>query len=285
VQINRREILQAAGAWGVLHALPARGWFEATGMRLGLVTYQWGKDWDLPTLLQHCAETGFSGVELRTTHKHGVEISLTPAQRREVRARFADSPVEFVGPGTACEYHAADPAVLRRNIEETKAFIQLSADCGGSGVKVRPNGFPPGVPMEKTLQQIGESLREVGKFAAEHGQVIRLEVHGRGTEEPRHIRTMLDIADQPQVLVCWNCNPTDLQPPGLAANFELLQHRLGTIHIHDLRQTNYPWVELFALLKGANFTGWTLLEEGQIPADLPAALRENRTIWEQLTRR
>ena len=60
-------------------------------MQLGLVTYQWGADWDLPTLIKNCQKTGFAGVELRTTHKHGVEPSLDEAQRKEVAKRFADS--------------------------------------------------------------------------------------------------------------------------------------------------------------------------------------------------
>ncbi len=87
-------------------------------MQLGLVTYQWGADWDLPTLIANCQKTGFAGVELRTTHKHGVEPSLDEAARKEVAKRFADSGVELVGLGTTCEFHSPDPAVLRKNIEE-----------------------------------------------------------------------------------------------------------------------------------------------------------------------
>src|SRR5262249_45270433 len=100
-------------------------------MRLGIVTYMWGTEWDLPTLIKNCAETGFEGVELRTTHKHGVEVTLSPDQRKEVRRRFDDSPVRFVGPGSACEFHSPDPAVVRKNIEETKKFVVLSHDIGG----------------------------------------------------------------------------------------------------------------------------------------------------------
>ena len=51
-------------------------------MKLGLVTYQWGKDWDLPTLIANCEKTKVLGVELRTEHAHGVESNLTARQRR-----------------------------------------------------------------------------------------------------------------------------------------------------------------------------------------------------------
>ena len=120
-------------------------------MKLGLVTYLLGRDWDVPTLIKNCTATGFEGVELRSTHAHGVEPTLNDRQRAEVQARFIDSEVELVGLGSACEYHSADPAVVRKNIEETKAFVKLCHDVGGSGVKVRPNGLPAGVPVQKTL--------------------------------------------------------------------------------------------------------------------------------------
>ena len=78
----------AAGPAG-LDAL--RSAASAPPFKLGLVTYNLAKDWDVGTLIKNCEETGFEGVELRTTHKHGVEISLGKAQRAEVRRRFADS--------------------------------------------------------------------------------------------------------------------------------------------------------------------------------------------------
>ena len=66
-------------------------------MQLGLVTYQLAKGWDADTIITNCEETGFAGVELRTTHAHGVEVELSPAQRQEVRQRFADSAVALAG--------------------------------------------------------------------------------------------------------------------------------------------------------------------------------------------
>jgi len=250
-------------------------------MQLGLVTYMWGAEWDLPTVIKNCAETGFAGVELRSGHKHGVEPTLTPAERREVAQRFADSPVELAGLGSACEYHSADPAVVRKNIEETKAFIRLCHDCGGTGVKVRPNGLPPEVPVAKTLEQIGRALDETASFGADYGVEIRLEVHGRGTSELPHIRSIMDAAEHPGAVVCWNSNATDLSGEGLEHNFNLVKDRLGTIHIHDL-VSDYPWPQLFALLKGANFTGWTLLEEGNPTADPIRVMKYYRQLWEQL---
>jgi sugar phosphate isomerase/epimerase len=256
-----------------------------TPLQLGLVTYNWGKDWDLPTLLRNCSDAAIAGVELRSTHKHGVEISLDAAARAQVRALFADSDVELVGLGSACEYHAPDPAVLRKNIRETEEFVRLCHDVGGSGVKVRPNGLPEGVPVEQTLEQIGRSLNQVGQFAADFGVQIRLEVHGRGTCEIPHMQQIMAVADHPNVAVCWNCNQEDLKGAGFVENFRSLADRMGTIHIHDLRRENYPWKPLFAelaRLDAPSFTGWTLIEEGNVPADLLPAMKANRRLWDAL---
>ena len=250
-------------------------------MNLGLVTYMWGAEWDLPTLIKNLQLTGFSGVELRSGHKHGVEPTLSESQRKEVAKRFDDSGIKLVGLGSACEYHSPDKAVLQKNIDETKAFIELCHDCGGTGVKVRPNGLPPDVPVQKTLEQIGESLQELAKFAEGFGVYLRLEVHGKGTQELPHIKTIMDIAKHPHSTVCWNCNPTDLNDQGLEYNFNLVKDRLGTIHIHDL-VSNYPWQQMFKLLRQAKFNGWTLLEEGAQTTDPVRVMKYYKLVWEQL---
>src|SRR5690606_2802038 len=103
-------------------------------LRFGLVTYLWGKDWDLPDLIAKCERARLSGVELRTTHRHGVEPSLGEREREEVRKRFEDSSVELVGLGSNERFDHVDPDALAKAIEATQAFVRLSHDVGGGGV-------------------------------------------------------------------------------------------------------------------------------------------------------
>lgn len=253
-------------------------------MRLGIVTYLWGAEWDLATLIRHCAETGFEGAELRTTHKHGVEVTLNAAQRREVRQRFDDSPVAFVGPGTACEYHSPDRAVVRKNIDETRAFVELSHDLGGTGVKVRPNGFVNGEDRKQTIERIGAALRECGEFAAGYGQEIRLEVHGPGTQDLAVMRQIMEAADHPQVVVCWNSNPGEVVDGSIADGFAQVKDKLGqTVHIHDLYDRAYPYRELFGLLKQQNYEGY-LLSESPATTDPQRVMRYYKALFAEMTR-
>ncbi|MCS7238707.1 MAG: sugar phosphate isomerase/epimerase [Thermoguttaceae bacterium] len=255
---------------------------EGAAMRLGLVTYLWGKDWDLPTLLANCRKAEIFGVELRTEHAHGVEPEIGPERRREVRQMFVDSGITLVGLGSNERFDHPDAAALRRAIERTKAFVKLSYDCGGSGVKVKPDRFHPKVPREKTIEQIGRSLNEVAAFAADYGQQIRLEVHGECAPLPI-IKQIMDIADHPNVGVCWNSNAEDLQGEGLEHNFRLVARRLGaTVHVRELNLGDYPYQRLIELLVEVGYRGWVLLECRTDPPDKVAALVEQRQIWEKM---
>ena len=256
---------------------------SAKGMRFGLVTYLWGKDMDLPTLLDVCEKSGVLGVELRTQHAHGVEPELSKLQRAEVRKRFADSPVELVGYGSNAQYHENDPAKVKANIALTKEYLSLMHDCGGSGVKVKPNGFVNDVPREKTIEQIGLSLNEVAKFGEELGQEIRVEVHGRGTSELPVVRDIFKVATHRNATVCWNSNDVDLDGAGLGENFDMVKDRFGsTVHIRELNVGNYPYPELMQKFNEMDYQGWILLEARTNPADKISALIEQRKIFERM---
>jgi sugar phosphate isomerase/epimerase len=232
-------------------------------MKLGTVTYNIAQDWDIPTIIKNCTETKFEGVELRTTHKHGVEVTLNAAQRAEVKKRFADSPVALASLGSAFDYHTPDQAKLRQDIAATKEYIVLAQDVGATGVKVRPNGFPKGVSQEKTLEQIGRSLRELGEFAQGHGQQIRLEIHGPETSRVPHCARIMQVADHPSVGVCWNSNQTDIEGAGFDANFDMVKSKIFTVHMRDLYLDEYPFRRLLTRLNEINFTGFCFAE---IPA-------------------
>jgi sugar phosphate isomerase/epimerase len=265
--MKRRDFLSTVAAIPALaiaaeaQAQPKPGTSARKGLKLGTVTYNIAKDWDLPTLIKNLTEAGFDGVELRTTHKHGVEIALAPAARAEVRKRFEDSPVKIGGLGTTCEYHSPDAAAVRKNIHETKEWVKLAKDLGSPSVKVRPNGLPKEVPEEKTLEQIGKSLRECGMFADENGVKIQLEVHGAETSRVPRIRKILDYGgNHPGVRICWNSNQTDLLDGGFEANFKLLKDQIGQIHMRDLYLEEYPFRALISNLAAMNFQGYCFAE-------------------------
>lgn len=254
-----------------------------SGMRLGLCTYLWGQNWDLPTLIANCEKTGLLGLELRTQHAHKVEINLNAAQRADVKKRFADSNVICLGYGSNFEYHSPDPVKLRENIEQTKEYIKLCKDIGAPGIKVKPNNLPAEVTKEKTIAQIASSLNEIGKFAKDYGQVVRVEVHGNLTQEIPNMKAIFDQVTEKNVKICWNCNDQDLLPPGLEPNFNSIKKWFGdTVHIRELNEGSYPYQKLFNLFAGINYKGWVLLEARTEPGDKLAAMKEQLSLFNQM---
>ena len=252
-------------------------------MQLGLVTYLWGKDWDVPTIIKNCTDTKIHGVELRVEHAHQVMPELSAAARLEVKKQFADSPVQIVGLGTNQQYDYPDQAKLKASIDRTKEFIKLSADIGASGVKVKPNALHKDVPAEETLEQIGKSLRELAKYAADMGQQLRLEVHGAETQELPNIKKIMKYASHPNAKICWNCNPQDLNGAGFQSNFDLVKQYFGdTIHVRELDRTDYPYKELIANLIKMNYKGWVLLECHTNPEDKVKAMHEQRAVFDRM---
>ena len=290
ISISRRLFVQRSLSAGI--GLVALGSFTewaklaVPNMKFGLVTYQWGKDWDLPTVIANCEKAGYAGVELRTQHAHGVETTLNTAQRAEVKKRFADSPVTCVGYGSNYEYHNPDPAKVRENIEGTKEYVKLCNDIGATGLKVKPNNLPKEVPQEKTIAQIAASLNEVGKFAQDYGQLIRVEVHGTLTQQLLNMKAIFDQVTEPNVKICWNSNNSDLLPPGLEGNFNMVKKWIGdTTHIRGIRISEYPYKELFTLLAGINYNGWILLEATAAHDDTIVAMKEQLSLFNQMIAR
>lgn len=266
MDLNRREFVMRSSALASAAFLSSSSLLsdrlfaaDKSGMKFGFCTYLWGAKWDLPTLIAKCELADLHGVELRVQHKHGVEPELDARQRAEVKKRFADSSVQLVGFGTNEDFHHVDPAKVRAHLERAKEYVKLSADCGGSGVKVKPNDLPKGVDQKKTMTQIAKALNELGQFAQGYGQLIRLEVHGGCCRIPI-IREIIEQVESSNVKLCWNCNAADLQDDGFAPNLRSVVKYLGdTMHIHE-NFDQYPYDDLLSILAENNYKGWLLFE-------------------------
>ncbi len=300
MRTSRRTFLQTAAASTAAVALASRAEVSArqgsgrvalnkSPLKLGLMTYQIGQSWDIPTIIKNCTETKFEHVQLRTTHKHGVEVSLTKAQRAEVKKRFADAGLA-ISLASAYQYHSPDAAEVRRNIEGTKEYMQLAADVGAQGVRVFPNAAPDeGKPdREKILEQIGKSLAELAVTGHNLGVQVRVEEHGNGTSNIPVIRKILDYANDPRVAMIWNCSASDTgKGPGLPKGFEgmnieaqfnLVKGRIGNVHLREL-STDYPWRELFSLLSRSGYQGYCDIEVSPESTEPVRYLRNYRALF------
>ncbi len=284
--MTRRTFLDRSVAAAAIALYGRNMWAgRLSKLKFGLTSYQWGADWDIPSMIANCTKAKTFGVELRTSakYKHGVELDISSERRSQVKKLFADSPVKLVGINSAQNFDFPDPAELRKSIEAAKAHVILAHDVGATGVRVFPNAFHKEVPEDQTLAQIARSLNELGRFAQDHGQVIRIENHGPvGTLV--NLRKIMGMVDQKSVRVMLNSDPRDAQDGKFAENFALVKGRLAdTLHF---RMHNgggrFPYQLQWDLLIDAGWDGWCMVEESAKVPDIVKALNDEREMWEKM---
>jgi sugar phosphate isomerase/epimerase len=253
------------------------------GFHLGCITYNTLKDFAVDTIIRILEAAGFDGVELRTGHKHGVEPSIGPEERARVRQRFAESKVRLVSYGTTCRFQSPDPAEREKQLVIAKQFVDLARDTGALGIKIQPMGFPEGVSKETTIQNFGNSLHQLGDYGASQKVEIWMEVHGRGTSDPPVAAAIVKAAAHKNVGVCWNSNDTDVKNGSVKESFELLGPYIRSVHINELTNEQYPWRELFALLRGIHYDRYTFAEVAE-SKDPERFLRWYRALWIEMNR-
>jgi len=106
------------------------------------------------------------------------------------------------------------------------------------------------------MEQIGKSLAEVGEFGHNLGVDVRVCVHGNGTNSVPVIKQIIDYSQSPYVYVNWNCDATDVQGPGLVANFNSVKDRIKGVHLHDMTDEKYPYRLFFKLLSESGYKGY-----------------------------
>src|SRR5436190_12495481 len=241
--MNRRSFLSASAAAmaGLPDVIAGQRSTAGPSMRLGCVTYNLLKDSDVDTIIQKLQTAGWEAVELRTGHKHGVEPSLGPDERKRVRQRFQTSGVRLLSFGTTTRFQSADAAERMKQVEIAKQFVDLAHDTGALGIKIQPLGFAKGVSKEATVDYYAAALRELGDYGRSKKVEIWVEVHGRDTSDPPFNAAMMKAAAHDNVGLCWNSNPTDINNGSVRESFALLKPWIRNVHIHELSDPAYPY--------------------------------------------
>jgi len=119
---------------------------------------------------------------------------------------------------------------------------------------------------------------------------IWVEVHGRGTAHPPHVKTIMQHCGHARVGLTWNSNATDVKNGSVKEYFELLRPWVRSCHINDLHKDHsgtYPYRELFRLLRQSGYDRATLIEVGKVWKDPDLGtefLRYYKALWHELSR-
>ena len=89
---------------------------------------------------------------------------------------------------------------------------------------------------------------------------------------------MMEEANHPHVGICWNSNQEDLIDGQVRPGFEMLRPWLRNVHINELWKSEYPWKELFGLIKTVGYNRYMLAEIPDNP-DPVRLMRYYKALW------
>jgi hypothetical protein len=83
--------------------------------------------------------------------------------------------------------------------------------------------------------------------------------------------------------VCWNSNPTDVVNGSVKQSFDLLRPWIKNCHITELPNPQYPYRELFQLLRASGYDRYMLMEVAE-SKEPERFMKYYRALWRELTR-
>lgn len=145
-------------------------------MKLGFMTSM-AQDKAVPDLIDMAKTHGYQAIEFRPEWKqaHGVELSMTKAQRKETRARFADNGIEIsaISPGVKFVNDDRD-----QQLEKMSKYIDLAADLDASCVRFFADSLPKDpVQRHESHKVQAEYQARAAEEAWEAGVTLALETH------------------------------------------------------------------------------------------------------------
>jgi sugar phosphate isomerase/epimerase len=229
-------------------------------------------DWSLEQHLTAAIRYGYDGLEPRCAggHKHGIELTATKAQRKDMRAQCSDCGVALPCLATSLRYNFPDSAQIAEMVEETKKYLQLAADLGAPNIRVF-GGMPPDEDLSKEegARRVAEALAQCVKTAASTGVNLCLETHDFFCRA-EHAALVVDAVAHPRLGFNWDMLHTARLGETPQESWDALAGRVLHCHVHDytwnpetgdemkatlMGQGMVPHQEDLNLLKAANYQG------------------------------
>ncbi len=252
-------------------------------MKLSLDTYVICKEMSLEHILELLAANGYQGVEFRCEHEqqHGVELEASADERKALRAQVEDAGIAVSCLSTSRRYEWPEPERRQEEIDLSKRYVELGHDMGCGRIRVFGNNFPKGVEKQEVIQYVGESLRQIGEFAEGSGVDVLLEMHGHFYYWEYTLQAV-EIADHPNVAINYNSDKRDLVDGSVAETYGHVKDRIRHVHMHDLASPEFPYVELFQLLKDNGYQGFLSLEQGYKGGDPDTVIKLYAALYRAL---
>ena len=189
--------------------------------------------WTLDEMLGAAKQYGYDGIEPRIDagHKHGLELSSTPAQRAAAKQKAADTGVAIACIATGCRF--ADPTAAPQQVQTARQAIDLAADVGAGVIRVFGGKVPEGVMRIQAADSIAAALSALASRAAERNVAVAIETHDDWCDAT-DVASILGQVNQPYIGANWDYqHTTRVAKLSIDQAFSLLQPYIKHVHFHD----------------------------------------------------
>jgi len=187
----------------------------------------------LGEMLAAAKRFGYDGVEPRidSQHKHGVEITASAAQRKEIKKQAAAAGVALACIATSCKY--ADPEITKQNVDYTLKCIDLAADVGAGRIRVFGGALAKDQQRGDAVSIVADALRAVAEHARGRGVTVCMETHDAWCL-PEDTAAVMQRVSHPAIAVNWDImHPVRACKVTMDHAFEQLKPWIRHLHIHD----------------------------------------------------
>jgi len=227
-------------------------------MKWSLNTYQTGQDWELDHMIDIVKKTGYHGIEflMDFEQKHGLEWDTPREKWDEVKEKMGSAGLEFASLTSCQNFHSLDADERAQSVKHVKRVIDMAEFFGCKHIRVLGDRFTDET-RDQVVKNVGECLRELGKYAQKLGIVVSIEMHSSFTT-PDPAMEAIQIADQPNVGVVFNCVWPDVTVETVDAFHDRIAPHITMVHTHsaeDARTFEF-YRRMFAKLNEMGFDGY-----------------------------
>lgn len=234
-------------------------------------------EWTLERVARFAADSGYSGVELRTLGAGSTQLACDPALTAwdKTRALFEAVGVAVAGLGTSARFDAPiSPPVIgclrdnEREVREAERHLDEARGVGAGYVRVFAFEPAPGERRAAALKRIVERLRLAADHARWGSQMLALE-NGGGFPRAADALEIVDRVGHPLVGVCYNALTGALAGDDPGEAIDALAGDLLAARVKDVGSAGWPCLpgegrggcEAFVRrLAQRDFGGWVVFE-------------------------
>ena len=140
----------------------------------------------------------------RSNHRHGVELTASPGQLKEVRQRLADAGLAASCIATGVNFNFLDHAAHLPQREKLQRYIALAAQIGAPNIRTFADAVPEDdeAARNEMLRLEAESYASLADWAGQHGVTVLVETHTNMSAQ--WAGQIIDQAGSDNVQVLWH---------------------------------------------------------------------------------